>query len=590
VTNKRDDQDNTDQSANETLQAAGVGRRNVLKLGVGAGAIAAAQMLGGYKGVAQEGRKDPFDIAYATGWGDQFQPISDSMFSRGGKPVPGGPPYLTPHAPQHRTAKYGDFMNTSGRSYGNGPMDETSRKIVSFASSFKVELTDAIVKDAIGTMFVDTLGSAIAAFETDSIRCGAKLAKLYTGAAMQSTVWGYGIKATPDVACFVNSCAIRHYDNNSAGQHETDQVSGILAVAEALHKSGPETLTALVLFWEVFGALLGARYPVGAPGDRGPCLGTIDNHTHAAATACACAWLMGLNEDQMANAISLAVISNVSLYIGHWEEPDSMSKSNHDAELCRSGVFAALQARAGITGPGSPFDGAGGLMDVVTGRFEVTLPCRIKNDVDGNPTIPLGPGENEYVVQSLSYKRHPGNGGFGMMPIIPEFREFCKAEEIELIQMDLSSWGDGAGPGKFDPLNDDTADHSIQYGLARALMDGDLFIDAYEPAKLRDPAIRALMAKIYQREIPGAGGVGTGGPVTIKTKSGRELTLKSPGYKERMSLAEIHSKYERHCAYRGLSNAKRDQIRDTWMDIRHVKDISVTIRETLAHYGKTTTL
>ncbi len=71
-------------------------------------------------------------------------------------------------------------------------MDETSRKIVSFASNFKADLSDKLVVDDLGTMFIDTLGSAIAGFETDSIRAGTRHARLCPGGEMQkSTVWGY---------------------------------------------------------------------------------------------------------------------------------------------------------------------------------------------------------------------------------------------------------------------------------------------------------------------------------------------------------------------------------------------------------------
>ncbi len=384
------------------------------------------------------------------------------------------------------------------------------------------------------------------------------------------------------MAAFVaDSCAVRHFDNNSAGMHETDQVPGILAIGEALHSSGTDVLNAIVLFWEVFAALLTAKYPDGAPGDRGV-WGILDNHDHAPATAVAVGKLLGLNEDRMANALSLSFVDHLAMGIDHSEEPDSMSKSNHDAELCRAGVFAALSAHCGMTGPASPFEGVKGLMDVMTGPFTVTIPCRRRNNVSGQPTIPLGPNENEYVCQSLSYKRYPGNGGVPISTIIPEFRKFCKVEDIESIHMDVANWGDGSGPGKFDPQNDDTADHSSQYCLARLLMHGDLFIDMYTKEKLNEPAVRQLMAKITQTEAPGGGET-----VTIRTNSGQTLTLKSPSYKTKMTLEEVNRKFDRHCAYRNVSNSQRDQIRNEWSDLRKSEGaFPVAIQNTLAHYGK----
>jgi 2-methylcitrate dehydratase len=573
------DMKNEKAAQTEAAPKVGIKRRELIKLGVGAGVMAAAQGMRGQSALAQEGGTE----------GKTAQAASLATVRDGAaKPVPGGPPYLTPHGSQHRVAKYSDFKNTSGRLCGNGPMDETSRKIVSYAKSFRVDLNDKLVED-IGHMLEDTIGCAITGFETDSIRAGVRLAKWSPGSEFKSTVWGYGVSTTPEMAGFVNSCAVRHFDNNSAGMHETDMVPGILAVGEALHSSGTQVLSAMVLFWEVFSALLSARYAPGAPGDRG--VGsTIDNHTHAAALSVAIGWLMGLDEDRLANALSLSFVDNMPLGIDHWEGPNSMSKSNHDAGLCRAAIFAAMQARAGITGPAEPFEGAKGLMDVVTGRFDLKIPARIGNDEGGYPTVPFAADDPRHVIQTIVYKRWPVNGaGSTIFTTIPEFMKFCNVDEIAFIDMQVDKWGDGNGPGKMDPLNSETADHSTAYCFARMLLDGDLTPASYEKDKLTDPRVRELMSKITQREE-------SGNRITIKTKSGRELTLVA-GVKTTenrlwqltsTTIPEMHAKFDRNCAYRGVTDAQRNSIRETWSDLRKVKDIAVPIRATLANLGKIT--
>lgn len=551
-----------------------IGRRDLMKMGVGAG-VMAAQMLRAPSALAQEQQTPAQKPVYGP------PPPS--------KPVPGGPPYITPHEPQHRVAKYGDFMNTSGRLYGNGPMDETSRKIVSYASSFSVDLTDDKLVADIGNMLEDTLGCAISAFETDSIRAGTRVAKWSPGGKFKSTIWGYGVTTTPEMAGFVNCCMIRHFDNNSAGQHETDMVAGILAVGEALHCSGTEVLSALVLFWEVFSALLAAQYVPGAPGDSGVNR-TIDNHTHAAALSVALSKLMGLDEDRMANALSLSVVDSIPLYINHWETPNSMSKSNHDAVQCRSAIFAALRAKAGITGPSQPFEGAKGLMDTVTGRFDLKIPARVRNTAGGDPGVPFAADDHRRIIQTIVYKRWPVNGyGQQLYSTIPEVKKFCSVEEIESIDMEVGAWGDGSGPWKMDPLNSETADHSTSYCYSRLLLDGELSLASYEKEKLTDPKVRALMAKITQREE-------SGNRITVRTKSGQEqVFIAGTWTPENLSwqlqsttLEEMHKKFDANCAYRGVTDAQRDRIRETWSDFRKVDDISVAIQETLANIGKVT--
>ena len=128
-----------------TLEAATtvLGRRKLMKMGLGLGVAAAGQMLPGASGFGQQPGAKPQVAAPNAASQDSPEEAARLASVRDGasKPVPGGPPYLTPHEAQHRVAKYGEFMNTSGRLYGNGPMDETSRRVVSYVNSFKVNIT-----------------------------------------------------------------------------------------------------------------------------------------------------------------------------------------------------------------------------------------------------------------------------------------------------------------------------------------------------------------------------------------------------------------------------------------------------------------
>ncbi len=459
-------------------------------------------------------------------------------------------------------------------------MDETSRKIVSYVKSFSVPVTDQMMKD-IALMLVDTIGSGISALNTDAVRGGARVAQFYPAGSLKSTIWGYGITATPEIAGFVNCCMVRHFDNNNAGMHETDVVPGILALGEALHSSGAEVLQAMISSWEVFAALQAAKYGPGAPGDGGIMSG-IDNHDHGPMMAMAAGKLLGLNEDQLANALSLSFVGHLPLRVEHCEGPFSLSKGNHDAELIRAGIFGALCARAGITGPPEPFDGDRGLKDMITGPFELTLPCRVVTDAGGYYAEPLAPGDNRFAIQTMKCKRLPGNGGVPISQVVPAFRKFAKLEEIQSIEIQTRQFGDGEDPRKWDPLNAETADHSLAYCFARLMLDGDLFIDAYEMDKLKDPAVRAVMMKMTIKENPDL----KRNRVTVRKKSGEEMTQEAGDYKTPMTVEAINAKFDRNCAYRGVTTEQRDKIRSTWADIRNVKDIGIPIRESLAHCGK----
>src|SRR5580700_6878572 len=93
-----------------------LGRRDLIKLGVGAGVAAVTQALHVPEAAAQEKA-------------GKLAPLQQTNSLKG--VVPGGPPYISSHQVTRRVAKYG-WKNTSRRSYGNGPMDEVSHQIVSY--------------------------------------------------------------------------------------------------------------------------------------------------------------------------------------------------------------------------------------------------------------------------------------------------------------------------------------------------------------------------------------------------------------------------------------------------------------------------
>jgi 2-methylcitrate dehydratase PrpD len=79
-------------------------------------------------------------------------------------------------------------------------MDDTTRKIVTFVREFSAaSLTPAAIVAANRTM-VDTMAALVSGFEAEPCRIGAKLARLSLPGPLKSTVLGYGIATTPELA------------------------------------------------------------------------------------------------------------------------------------------------------------------------------------------------------------------------------------------------------------------------------------------------------------------------------------------------------------------------------------------------------
>ncbi|MGH9642348.1 MAG: MmgE/PrpD family protein, partial [Terriglobales bacterium] len=404
----------------------------------------------------------------------------------------------------------------------------TSRQIVEYVNSFsEAHLTDELV-NAFGNTMIDTIASLISGFESEPARICARLART-TQSDLKSTVMGYGITTSPELAAYANSSMIRHTDFND---HTSDMIGGILAVGEAVHSTGTDVMMAVILAYQVSSALSGAG---------GNSEGFDIGMYYAPSVALATGKLLGLNEDQLANALSLALTLHIPLRVDR-SNTLSMQKGCSTADAVRVATFCSLAARQGMTGPARPFDGRDGLWDKITGPYkQLRLPP---------------PAQRGGVGLTAAIKRRPAEGYTQAMhaDVIPQIKAWTKAEDITSIhvEMPFSGWLEIADPPKWDPRNRETADHSMPYEAARALIDGDVYLDSFTHEKFMDPKARDIMAKTTVSVNPDFryGQV----RMTVRSKSGGELikeTDSRPGFNfgPPMTHDDIVAKYNRVCAF-----------------------------------------
>lgn len=355
------------------------------------------------------------------------------------------------------------------------------------------------------------------------------------------------------------------------GGHPSDMISALLAVGEVSNSSGIDLLGAIFLSYEVLGSL-GDSVPTRELGwDQGTFMG--------AATALGAGRLLGLNRSQLANAVSLAVVPNVPLRVTRTGSL-SMWKGCATAASVRNAVFGARLAALGMTGPDEPFEGSSGLWDQVTGPFELTL-----------PRYPSG----QRVVELSHMKQFPAEThSQALLGIVPKIRDWAAVDEIETIEIS-TYWHAyheiGSHPSKWDPKTRESADHSLPYLLAVALVDGAITLDSFSEERISDPSLRPLMARISIQENPEytaayrpEGGTIAAEPrsrISITTRSGRRLD-------EEVSYAKGHAKNpmkrdgineKLDLASRGIVSRKQvEDIRDAWWNLASLDDIGGAIR------------
>jgi 2-methylcitrate dehydratase len=457
------------------------------------------------------------------------------------------------------------WRHRAERASGNGAMDATSRRIVEYVNAFSAaDLTSELEAQFASTM-LDSIASLVSGFESEPARICARLARMARG-ELESTVLGYGVVTTPELAAYANSSMIRHTDFND---HSSDMIGGVLAVGEAVHATGTDVMLAIILAYQVYGALSGAG---------GSTEGFDAGLYYAPAVAVAAGKLLGLDEDKLANALSLALTLHVPLRVNR-AGTLSMQKGCATADAARSAVFAALAARAGMTAPAEPFEGRDGLWDKISGPYrQLRLPPPARASVGLNSII------KRYPAEAYTLAVHES--------VIPEIRAWTNVDDIAAIHIDLNfaGWLEIADPPKWDPRNRETADHSLPYEIARALIDGEIWIDSFDAAKLADPAVHALMNKITAAANPEYSYHGQV-RVTVRTNAGAErvwelgkdntsLSLGSPVTKD-----EIVAKFNRVFGFMQVSDAQRERAFAQWSNLRAVHDVAEPLRN-LARFGR----
>src|SRR5262245_4203602 len=332
---------------------------------------------------------------------------------------------------------------------------------------------------------LDTVGCALGGAESPPAKIARAAASEITS-VIPSTVLVSGQKTSPDLAAFVNGVMIRYLDFNDtyAGSptcHPSDLLAPVLAVVDARHGSGKDVILGTVLGYEVLCGLIDA----GAK-ERGR---SWDQATYGViAAAVLAAKLFGHTKQQMANAISLAVASHISLeqirrgQISHW-------KGCALANASRNAVFCAMLAAKGMTGPEEAFEGKAGFLNSTGIRFEIK---------------PFADSAEDYRIMRARLKAFP-SGYFSQSAIeavlnlrsqIPDLDDI---EEIRLQTFPAGYEVMGSGEANWRPETRESADHSLPFVMAVALIEGTLEIRHYEQLYYKRSDVRALMQKIKVR-------------------------------------------------------------------------------------------
>src|SRR5712691_3688853 len=227
-----------------------------------------------------------------------------------------------------------------------------AHQLAEYACSLQFQDLSKEVVYEVKRRVIDSLGCALGAWNEEPCVIARNVASEFS-AKRGSTIIGTSHKAPPDWAALANGCCIRYFDYNDTylskePAHPSDNISAALAIAEDLGSNGRELITAIALAYEVQCRLCDAA-SIRARGWDHPTYGNFS-------TALACANLMKLDPEKTRHAVNIAGVACAAMRqarvgeLSHW-------KGVAFANAARHGVYSALLARAGMTGPAPIFEG-----------------------------------------------------------------------------------------------------------------------------------------------------------------------------------------------------------------------------------------
>ena len=329
-----------------------------------------------------------------------------------------------------------------------------------------------------------------------------------------STIFGTGGRTSTELATFANGILFRYLDYNDTylskePAHPSDNIPAAIAAAEVEGRSGRDLITAIVLGYEVQCRLCDSASLRSRGWDH---VGYVSIASSVLASK-----LMKLEPEKVEHAIALSITPNIPLRQTRVGEL-SMWKGCAAANASRNGVFAALLAREGMTGPSRIFEGEKGFFKQVTGSFDLKI-----EDFGGR-------GGNFKVLDTyIKYypSEYHSQAGVEAALFLRDKVEIEDIEEINIETYDACVDIIAGDKEKWNPATRETADHSLPYCVAVALCDGTVGLEQFSEERIKDPDLQKIMSKIkvkrnpeHNKQYPEAFPCF----IEIKTKSGETFT------------------------------------------------------------------
>jgi 2-methylcitrate dehydratase PrpD len=359
---------------------------------------------------------------------------------------------------------------------------------------------------------LDTVGVTLAG----SVEPCAQIVGRVAAAPGPALVFGTAGRLAVADAALVNGTASHALDfddcSNTLGGHPSAPVlPALFALADARAVSGRDFIAAYVAGFETETRIA-----------RAVNFHHYDKGWHPTATlgvfgaAAAASHLMGLTTAQTATALAIAASFSSGLKANF----GTMTKPLHVGHCSRNGAMAALLAREGFTANADVFEHRQGFFEVFNGA----------GNYDAEAVLRDWAEPFDIVTPGIAIKRYPCCGS--THPAIDALLDLVDTHALTADNVTrIVSW---THPRRLAHTNRPTvrsaldAKFSVQYCLARALVDRQVVLSHFDDGAYLDPRVAEVMARVEAAPHPDMSIASTaphfGAEVTVTTIDGRRLT------------------------------------------------------------------
>jgi 2-methylcitrate dehydratase len=446
--------------------------------------------------------------------------------------------------------------------------ESITAKMARWAAGLKFEdLSSEAVYQA-KRFLLDAIGCALGGYQQDDVRIALDVLD-EIAAPGPATVIGTGHCVDAVSASLANALMIRCMDYNDIywrqdPSHPSDIFPAAIACSERASSDGKELIVGLVLGHEFEMRFCEAAFP--GIRERG--------WHHATLTAFVSPIVAGralrLPWEQIQHAIGISASRHATLGAVTAGKL-TMMKNTVDPMATQSGVLAALLAEKGYTGPEHVIDGKEGLTHVFGPGWK--LNCL--TDGLGESWRITQCGMKAFPTEALTHT--PISAILDLVKTNDLHPEQVEKIEIRSLARAADILSD---PSKYDPHTKETADHSLPYVIAAALVERQVTPLQFTMQKIMDPRIREQLKKVevvadpqIEKVFPALQRV----IVNIDTTDGRTFSkqLDYPKGDARNPLTdqEVEEKFSA-LADGVLSNESQKQVKETIWSLERVGSVN----------------